>query len=551
MTEPAGFTKADLELAAGARSYERGLGYLHAVADLEVTHTGITATVYGSSEYRVRLASGGGGISGACTCPYGQDGFFCKHCVAVGLSVLAIGDDLPEQIEASRVRREALESWLESFSKEELLAELLAILDDDRNLRQRFELRALSADADAAAVRLAVMKLLVPSYDEYIGGDAYADDVDKAVAVIDELIKAGKAAEAADIAYDAIVWLIDSLEYVDESLGSVDDAVRELFAVHLRACQAGRPDPDRLGTDVAQLLLQEEYSYWPDLDEYRELLGTSGIAAVREHVADAYAECPSSWRARQLMESILRNEGDVDGIVAIHAANLDGYGRSHFLIARELDGAGRAAEALGWAERGVREAADPDRQLVEYLAARYTAAGRHDELLTLRRQRFQAERTLASYQALRRAAKDSGRWPAEREQALALLRLDLADRTRQAAWAWSGPVLVDALIDDGDVDAAWAVAEGVAPEQQRLRLADASIASRPADALAVYVKVIEPLTTMTGDGTYRRIAGLLLSIRACHQALGTTAEFTRYLTVLRMGQKRKRNLMKILDQNGL
>lgn len=169
----------------------------------------------------------------------------------------------------------------------------------------------------------------------------------------------------------------------------------------------------------------------------------------------------------------------------------------------------------------------------------------------MRRQRFQAERTLASYQALRRAAKDSGRWPGEREEALALLRLELADRTRQAYWAWSGPVLIDALIDDGDVDAAWAAAEGVAPEQQRLRLADASIASRPADALAVYVKVIEPLTTMTGDGTYRRIASLLLSIRACHQALGTTAEFTRYLTVLRMGQKRKRNLMKILDQNGL
>ncbi len=101
------------------------------------------------------------------------------------------------------------------------------------------------------------------------------------------------------------------------------------------------------------------------------------------------------------------------------------------------------------------------------------------------------------------------------------------------------------------MDAAWAVTVGVAPAQQRLRLADASIASRPADALAVYLKAIEPLKAMTGDGTYRQIARLPLSIRACHQALGTTAEFTRYLTALRMGQKRKRNLMKILDQNGL
>jgi tetratricopeptide (TPR) repeat protein len=465
--------------------------------------------------------------------------------------VLAIGDGLPEQIEASRVRRQSLESWLASFSKDELLAELLEILDEDRNLRQRFELRALSADADAAAVRRAVMKLLVLSDDEYIGADVYADDVDKAVAVIDELIKAGKASEAVDIAYDAIVWLTDSLEFIDESWGSVDDAVRELFAVHLRACQADRPEAASLGTDLAELLLQDQYSYWPDLDDYRDLLGAAGVAAVRQHVADACEERPASWRARDLMESILRDEGDVDGVVALHAANLDSHGRSHFLIARELDGAGRGAEALGWAERGVREAAGPDHQLVEYLAGRYAATGRHDELLALRRERFQAERTLAGYQALRRAAKDSGRWPAEREEALSLLRLDLADRSRRASWAWSGPVLIDALIDDGDVDAAWAVAEGVAPEQQRLRLADASISSRPADALAVYVTVIEPLTAMTGDGTYRQIARLLLSIRACHQALGTTAEFARYLTVLRMGQKRKRNLMKILDQNGL
>ena len=251
------------------------------------------------------------------------------------------------------------------------------------------------------------------------------------------------------------------------------------------------------------------------------------------------------------MESILRDEGDVDGVIAIYAANLDDRGRGHFLIARELDAADRGAEALNWAERGVGEAAHPDHQLVEYLAGRYAAAGRADALLGLRRDRFRAERTLACYQALRQAATATGRWPAEREAALSLLRQDLDDPSRRASWAWSGPVLVDALIDDGEIDAAWAAAEGVAPAQQRLRLADASIASRPGDALAVYLKAIDPLKSMTGDKIYRQIASLVLSIRSCHQVLGTMAEFSRYLTVLRMEQKRKRNLMKILDQNGL
>lgn len=119
------------------------------------------------------------------------------------------------------------------------------------------------------------------------------------------------------------------------------------------------------------------------------------------------------------------------------------------------------------------------------------------------------------------------------------------------AWAWTGPVLIDALIDDRDLDAAWGAARDAASERQWLRLADASVDSHPAAALAVYRTTIGALKVQTGDDNYRRIASLLLSARACHQALGTVDEFRRYVAALRVEQKRKRNLMKILDQNGL
>src|SRR6266571_2880832 len=139
------------------------------------------------------------------------------------------------------------------------------------------------------------------------------------------------------------------------------------------------------------------------------------------------------------------------------------------------------------------------------------AAGRVDEVLGLRRDRFRADRSLANYRALRQAATDNGRWPAEREEALALLRQDARGPIPRMPWAWQGAVLVDALTDDGDLDAAWTAAKDLATEQQWLRLADISITSRPADALAVYLRAIEPMKTMTGDSTYRRMASLLLS----------------------------------------
>ena len=63
-----------------------------------------------------------------------------------------------------------------------------------------------------------------------------------------------------------------------------------------------------------------------------------------------------------------------------------------------------------------------------------------------------------------------------------------------------------------------------------------------------YLKAITPLTEQTGDNVYHQMA---TPRRACHEALGTPEKFRQYLTVLRTSQKRKRNLMKILADNGL
>jgi uncharacterized Zn finger protein len=550
------FTEADIKRAAGDRSFARGGEYLDAVEDLEIGGAEITASVYGNSEYRVSLAFGDEGLTGDCTCPYGREGFFCKHCVAVGLAVLKVGDDLPRHIEATRAGRQALESWLDSLSKEDLLAELLTLLNQDRDLRRRFELRAASVNADAVTVRRAVRELIMlprRGYIEYSEAYAYANDVLKAATAIGDLIDAGGAVDAIGIAREAIGLLTEALEYVDDSSGAVGEASFELLNVHLRACKAAPPDPVSLADYVADLLLQPDSWLEPDLSDYAELLGAEGLATVRKRIAAAYAENPKNWVAKGLMEGVAKAEGDVDALIAIYAADLDDRGRNHLRIANELDAAGRDREALDWAERGLREAAHPDQQLADYLVGRYAAAGRHDDALRLRRDRFRVERTLVNYQALRQAATDSGAWSAERDSALALLRDDARQLRFRVPWAWGGPVLVDALLDDGDLDAAWPAAKGTAAttDDQWLRLADASVGTRPADALAAYLRTVESLKQLTGNDTYQRIATLLLAARACHETLGTVTEFRRYVAALRADQKRKRNLMKILDQNGL
>jgi uncharacterized Zn finger protein len=547
------FTEIDLKIAAGPRSYDRGLDYLSQVKDLDFDGPEITATVYGGDAYEVCLIVDTGPrgnivLVGDCSCPFGQEGNFCKHCVATGLAALKLAEKR-QAIPASHEQRDLLVSWLASLSKDELVAEILEVLDGDRGLRRRFELRAAARRANVEQVRSAVQNLVErDGFIEYADARDYARDVSRAVEAIDALIDADAAEDAIDLARDALDWVTEAYGSADDSSGSIGTAARQLLAVHLRACQAAPPDPVDLGEYLADVIIADSYDLAPDPQDYADLLGDAGTTAIREYIAALYAVRPEHWNVRKLMESLLKAEGDIDALVAFYSAHLDDRGQQHLTIARVLEEAGRPGDALDWAERGVGQAARPDGRLIDYLAARYRAAGRQDDVVELHRSVFQTERSLANYRALRQAATDSGTWQAERPKALAELGKDAKIRP---AWSWNGLVLIDALLDDGDLDAAWTAADGGASQDQWIRLADSSVATRPGDALAVYLKAITPLTEQTGDNVYHQMARLLLSARACHEALGTPGEFRQYLTVLRMAQKRKRNLMRILGDNGL
>jgi uncharacterized Zn finger protein len=552
-----GFTEETLEDAAGTLSFDRGRHYLDAVDDFEATATEITATVYGTSPYHVSLTARNRQLAGNCSCPYGQEGAFCKHCVAVGLT--AVKDGVARLIDAGPAGgppdgTTTLESWLASLSKDDLLAELLELLDDDPELRRRFELRAGSRAADETAVRKAVRELIEigDAYVEYGDAHDYARDVGRAADAIEGLIDVGGAAHAIGVARDAIGWFLESYESVDDSSGSVGGAGYGLFGAHLRACQSAPPDPRELSQYLADLLLGDQHGFEFGLGDYHDLLGDEGHAMIRRRIAEEYARNPDNWQARTLMESVVRAEGDTDTVIDVYAASLDDRGWAHLRIARELDRAGRDAEALGWGERGLEEATCPATELVEYVAARYAAAGRPADVLALRRARFLASPALDSYQALRQAATACGAWPSEREAALTALRDD-ARSSSSISGAQNGSALFDVLLDEGDLDAAWAAVEQavVTAPGQLIRLADASAAARPAGALRVYLDAVATLTTQTGNEAYLQIARLLLSARDCHERLGTSSEFEGHLAELRTSQRRKRALLRILDYNGL
>jgi uncharacterized Zn finger protein len=150
-----GLTEDGLRQAAGTRSFERGAGYLGRVRGLAVSEaTQVSATVRGTHDYDTCVLAGEGGLTGLCSCPQGQAGSFCKHCVAVGLAALgsAAGAASDAAALASRRARQApagaTADWLRSLSRDELIAELCEVIEHDAQLRQHFQRRARSARAN-------------------------------------------------------------------------------------------------------------------------------------------------------------------------------------------------------------------------------------------------------------------------------------------------------------------------------------------------------------------------------------------------------------------
>ncbi|HET7017107.1 MAG TPA: hypothetical protein VFI65_24505 [Streptosporangiaceae bacterium] len=581
-----GCTEADLRAAAGERSFERGIEYLDAVDDLAVLGNKITAAVRGTDEYIVVLNIGGHvPVSGACDCPYGKEGFFCKHCVAVGLAYLRSRSAARRRARptassaaasaaksastaesaatsAAKPRSGGLQSWLNSLKREDLLLLVLDQLVEDDDWRGRLELRAASAAADLDAIAARLGALLDAEefgqygYIEEGESGRYAKRVDTATSVVNELVSTDHAVEAVVVCEYAIAIVSEASRHAGDPAGAIWAAAAGLMTCHHAACVAGQPDPLALADFLAGRLLSHDDLPQPAVARYRELLGAGGLDRLRETLMTAWRTDPSNSAAQRAIVDFLRMTGDIEALVEVMSADLPSTGEGHLKIAQELDTVGRKDESLDWAERGLG-LPGRDRSAVpalsDYVVERYLELGRTADALQVRKADFESAPDLAAFGRLRATARETDSWPETRQWAFDRLRAD-ADamrKTHRGVRFRPGPVLIDALISEGDIDAAWDAAAGIATEAQKLRLADLVAETRPADALAVYQRQIQALKQETGDKAYERLARLLLSARACHDRLGTQAAFSLYLRALREDQKRKKRLITVLDSHGL
>ncbi|HYV01390.1 MAG TPA: SWIM zinc finger family protein, partial [Actinomycetota bacterium] len=159
------FSPGGLRHLAEGRSFERGAAYADAgkVRNLKVLDDEASATVRGTRQYNVRLWLEGGAPAFSCTCPVGEEGLFCKHCVAVGLR-LSETDPATAGLDPKRPTVD-LRRHLEGFDKSRLIDLLLEETGNDELLRGRLLLeaaKAKGADTDLDEYRIAIEDVLNP-----------------------------------------------------------------------------------------------------------------------------------------------------------------------------------------------------------------------------------------------------------------------------------------------------------------------------------------------------------------------------------------------------
>jgi uncharacterized Zn finger protein len=525
------FSDEHLQALAGPRSYQRGTRYLDAVADLHMVPGGVRAIVHGTEPYSVRLLSEGGRLTGTCDCPVGVEGAFCKHCVALGLVVLATPEltDLAPAEPGSRTGEQSdLRAYLESLDRDALVDLLHQRALEDEALHRRLSLRAASRATDSQPDTTALSRqidraLQTRGFTSYHGSFDYAGRAREILGTLQDLLDAGHAGMIIGLAERALALIIEASEQMDDSAGVVGDAAGDALALHAGACRAAPPDPERLARWLVDLEL--DGPGWPEVD-----LGDYHRRFVITH----------------LMEQLAELDQDTDHLIQIIAADLSS-GWQYLRIATILQDAGRDDDALTWAERGLQAGSErPDPRLADLAVDLYLRAGRVDDAVSLRRAVFERDPNQATYQALRSATLPTGRWPETRDQALAILH------ARAAQGGYANAILIRVLLDEQRHADAWAAAQrGGCTDDLWLVLAEQRAATHPHDAIGVFQRLAEAAIGQGTKGAYQEAAGLAERIQRLHLGTGMPEAFSIWLDGMKARHKRKRNLIAELSRRGL
>jgi tetratricopeptide (TPR) repeat protein len=545
------FDVSALRKLAGGKVFERGKDY-HADGQVEILSLEpdrVLAQVAGTDDYRTVLTGRGRKIGGECSCPAFEDWGFCKHMVATALAANEAGDDAAADGMGAAAR---IRAHLKAKGVDALVDMIAGFAERDPALFRKLDMAAAPKHGDGKSLEARLRRAIdgatrTGRYVDYGAAAAWADEVTAALDAVAELASGERAGVALRLAEHAIDRIESAIESIDDSDGHCGALLEQARDIHVAACRATRPDPATLARDLFDREMAGQYdTFFRAAAVYADALGDAGLTEYRRLALEAWEKLPPRTKAPEIsgdysqLEGMLdffaEREGNLNERIALRSKDLSSPWR-YLRLAEFCLQNGRRDEALRHAEEGlwVFEDGQPDERLTLFAASLLSKAGRKADAESHLWRAFEKAPSLDLYERLR---KPGG--TAARERALALLEARLL-AGEGGPWFGASDLLIRLLIREKMFDAAWSALDrhGGMPELQQT-LADASKASHPGKALAVYAKLVEEHAQF---GRYEEAHRLIARMAKLRDA----AQQTAYLADLKERHRRKRNFMKLLE----
>lgn len=574
------FTAEDLEDIAGSIVFERGEDLAFRFANLVVHGNHATGLIRGTDLYRVDLEWFDDDVDGECTCPHYAEGNFCKHLVALGLTVIDYDGATDER------GHEPLDEWSEPYSLESTrdweegvpqqplhpaIDKYLATLDENALRELVVELAGMSESVRSvlegrAEIVTATPEELARNLEKdamsimRVGGFVdYAEIYDVAAAAdgflegLEELLDEGMA----DVVAPALLKMTTRLRAVsmhsDDSDGVLGDTGQRAVDLYARACREGNPDGVKLAKWLAKF--REDSPGWPEVDlkDFVDAMGEKGletyrraITAMEKRIVDAGAAGYQLFDLHRIQLELADHDGDVDRAIEILTA---GETPDFPKIINRLRDAGREREAMAWLDRAIDagriEATIHGQRSGYYWVALDDAVnmlaenGREEEALGLAWSLFTKSPSVHTLNGLKRTEK----------------RLGTPESMVDLAWMWidsqtweTGDVAIEIALAQRDVEKAWEAADRWGAGRNARRLADLDPQPRPAAALAIYRELLKDALVPTGRKEASIVVSMLKKMRKLAKQSGELTELDNDIKAMRVIYHRRPTLIAALDK---
>jgi uncharacterized Zn finger protein len=583
-------TRAILREATNGRYFARGEEYFEAefVKSLKQKDGKVYATVEGSRPYKTILWLENGAAQGQCTCPLGQDGEFCKHLVATGLTWIEAEATKGSPTKPKRIEPDDIEAWLRKQSPETLVETIMqqAMTDNEFYNVLKFKVAAELPAANTAEMRAVLRNAMtIDGFVSWRETSSYSGGVDRVLERIQDMLDDHPAEVMKLAEYGMELWE-EAIQSIDDSDGCMGVILDELHKLHLDACKRAKPEPVAL----AEVLFGRHVnSGWDIFDGayevYGSVLGKAGKARYRELAEAEWKKLPRFGpgeqnetrygrprKIEQMMLSFAEEARDLDRIIEIMSRDLSVI-YDYLAIAKRCQQAKNHELARQWAEQGLQcFPGHHDTRLHDFLADEYVHDKRPEDAVGVIWETFQAHPGLDRYQALANYAAKAKEWPEWREKALKHVRAicapaprDLVSRERKNGGARrsflpqssfpgvrSGrdhSLLVEIFLWEKDAEAAWTEArKGGCSESLWLQLAKTREKDHPEDAVAIYRRQVEPELNHKNNHSYQVAVAYLGKIHELMTGMGKEAEFKQDLLAIKTEWKRLRNFIRYVER---